>query len=250
MKINLLTDPSFHEGVRETVRRMTAGETGSAEYTHEGERRLMFYAPVGYGLYLDASFPYAVISGILRTLILLGVAVTPLVIIGVSFFCIIRGMTRSVRRMTDLMEGLEAGGLSTRFDDSGKDEFARISGMLNWTVVSIVEVIARIRTGVAESSRQSEELAEISGGLLASMEDVGGLMGKSNALLDESSSSLEAINAAIGEVASGAQSSAQAATEGATQSSTVSTGTTEGVHSVGRIVEGMKLVAGKSGETM
>ena len=83
-------------------------------------------------------------------------------------------------------------------------------------MVSIGEVIARIRTGVAESSRQSEELAEISGGLLASMEDVGGLMGKSNALLDESSSSLEAINAAIGEVASGAQSSAQAATEGAT----------------------------------
>ena len=92
--------------------------------------------------------------------------------------------------------------LSTRFDDSGKDEFARISGMLNRTVVSIGEVIARIRTGVAESSRQSEELAEISGGLLASMEDVGGLMGKSNALLDESSSSLEAINAAIGEMAS------------------------------------------------
>ena len=197
MKTNLLTDPSFPESVRETVRRMTAGETGSAEYTHEGERRLMFYAPVGYNLYLGAFFPYAVISGILRTLILLGVAVTPLVIIGVSFFCIIRGMTRSVRRMTDLMEGLEAGDLSTRFDDSGKDEFARISGMLNWTVVSIVEVIARIRTGVAESSRQSEELAEISGGLLASMEDVGGLMGKSNALLDESSSSLEAINAAI-----------------------------------------------------
>ena len=252
MKTNLLTDPSFPEGVRETVRRMTAGETGSAEYTHEGERRLMFYAPVGYDLYLGAFFPYAVISGILRTLILilLGVAVTPLIIIGVSFFCIIRGMTRSVRRMTDLMEGLEAGDLSTRFDDSGKDEFARISGMLNRTVVSIGEVIARIRTGVAESSRQSEELAEISGGLLASMEDVGGLMGKSNALLDESSSSLEAINAAIGEVASGAQSSAQAATEGATQSSTVSTGTTEGVHSVGRIVEGMKLVAGKSGETM
>ena len=252
MKTNLLTDSSLPESVREMARRMTAGETGSAEYTHEGERRLMFYAPVGYGLYLGAFFPYAVISGILRTLILilLGVAVTPLIIIGVSFFCIIRGMTRSVRRMTDLMEGLEAGDLSTRFDDSGKDEFARISGMLNRTVVSIGEVIARIRTGVAESSRQSEELAEISGGLLASMEDVGGLMGKSNALLDESSSSLEAINAAIGEVASGAQSSAQAATEGATQSSTVSTGTTEGVHSVGRIVEGMKLVAGKSGETM
>ena len=252
MKTNLLTDSSLPESVREMARRMTAGETGSAEYTHEGERRLMFYAPVGYGLYLGAFFPYAVISGILRTLILilLVIAVTPLVIIGISFFCIIRGMTRSVRRMTGLMEGLEAGDLSTRFDDSGKDEFARISGMLNRTVVSIGEVIARIRTGVAESSRQSEELAEISGGLLASMEDVGGLMGKSNALLDESSSSLEAINAAIGEVASGAQSSAQAATEGATQSSTVSTGTTEGVHSVGRIVEGMKLVAGKSGETM
>ena len=85
MKTNLLTDPSFPESVRETVRRMTAGETGSVEYTHEGERRLMFYAPVGYDLYLGAFFPYAVISGILKTLtlILLGVAVTPLVIIRV-----------------------------------------------------------------------------------------------------------------------------------------------------------------------
>ena len=142
MKTNLLTDSSFPESVRGTVRRMTAGETGSAEYPHEGERRLMFYAPVGYGLYLGAFFPYAVISGILRTLILilLGVAVTPLVIIGISFFCIIRGMTRSVRRMTDLMEELEAGDLSTRFDDSGKDEFARISGMLNRTEIGRAHV--------------------------------------------------------------------------------------------------------------
>ena len=252
MKTNLLTDSSFPESVRETVRRMTAGETGVSEYTYEGERRLMFYAPVGHGLYLGAFFPCAVISGILRTLtlILLGVAVTPLVIIGISFFCIIRGMTRSVRRMTGLMEGLVAGDLSTRFDDSGKDEFARISGMLNRTAASIGELIARIRTGVAENSREAEELAKISGTLLASMDEVGGLMGKSNALLDESSSSLETINAAIGEVATGAQSSAQAATEGATQSSTVSSGTTEGVQSVGQIVEGMKRVDEKSDETM
>ena len=252
MKTNLLTDSSLPESLRDAARHMTAGETGSAEYTHEGERRLMFYAPVGYGLYLGAFFPYAVISGVLRTLtlVLLGVAVTPLLIIGVSFFCIIRGMTRSVRRMTDLMEGLEAGDLSTRFDDSGRDEFARISGMLNRTAVSIGELIAQIRTGVAENSRESEELAKISGTLLASMDEVGGLMGKSNALLDESSSSLETINAAIGEVATGAQSSAQAATEGATQSSTVSSGTMEGVQSVGRIVEGMKRVDGKSDETM
>lgn len=252
MKANLLTDPAFPESVRQTVRRMTAGESGSTEYTHEGERRLMFYAPVGYDLYLGAFFPYSVISGILKTLllILLGVAITPLIIVGVSFFCIIRGMTRSVRRMTDLMEELEAGDLSTRFDDSGKDEFARISGMLNRTAGSIGEVVSRIRTGVAENSRQSEELSKISGDLLASMDAVGGLMGKSDALLGESSSALEAINAAIGEVASGAQSSAQAATEGATQSATVSTGTTEGVHSVGRIVEGMKLAEEKSEETM
>ena len=252
MKANFLTDSSLPESVRETVRQMTAGETGAVEYTYEGERRLMFYAPVGYDLYLGAFFPCAVISGILKTLtlILLGVAFTPLVIIGISFFCIIRGMTRSVHRMTGLMEGLVAGDLSTRFDDSGKDEFARISGMLNRTAASIGELIARIRTGVAENSRESEELAKIAGGLLASMDKVGGLMGKSNTLLDESSSSLEAINAAIGEVATGAQSSAQAATEGATQSSTVSSGTTEGVHSVGQIVEGMKRVDGKSDETM
>ena len=252
MKTNLLTDSSFPESLRDAIRRMTAGETGVSEYTYEGERRLMFYAPVGHGLYLGAFFPCAVISGILRTLtlILLGVAVTPLVIIGISFFCIIRGMTRSVRRMTGLMEGLVAGDLSTRFDDSGKDEFARISGMLNRTAASIGELIARIRTGVAENSREAEELAKISGTLLASMDEVGGLMGKSNALLDESSSSLETITTAIGEVASGAQSSAQAATEGATQSSTVSSGTTEGVQSVGQIVEGMKRVDGKSDETM
>ena len=252
MKANFLTDSSFSESLRDAARHMTAGETGSAEYTHEGERRLMFYAPVGYGLYLGAFFPYAVISGVLRVLILilLGVAVTPLVIIGVAFFCIIRGMTRSVRRMTDLMEELESGDLSTRFDDSGKDEFARISGMLNRTAASIGELIARIRAGVAENSREAVELAEISGTLLTSMDEVGGLMGKSNTLLDTSSSSLETINAAIGEVAAGAQSSAQAATEGAEQSSTVSSGTTEGVHSVGRIVEGMKQVDGKSDETM
>ena len=103
MNANFLTDSSFSESLRDAARHMTAGETGVAEYTHEGQQRLMFYVPVGYGLYLGAFFPYAVISGILRTLILilLGVAVTPLVIIGISFFCIIRGMTRSVRFATE-----------------------------------------------------------------------------------------------------------------------------------------------------
>ena len=100
--------------------------------------------------------------------------------------------------------------------------------MLNRTAGSIGEVVSRIRTGVAENSRQSEELAKISGDLMASMDSVGGLMGRADALLGESSSALQSINAAIGEVASGAQSSAQAATEGASQSATVSTGTTEG----------------------
>ena len=127
------------------------------------------------------------ISGILKTLtlILLGVAVTPLVIIGISFFCIIRGMTRSVRRMTGLMEGLEAGDLSIRFDDSGKDEFARISGMLNRTAGSIGEVVSRIRTGVAENSRQSEELAKISGDLMDSMDSIEGLMGRARSRSEE-----------------------------------------------------------------
>ena len=70
MKTNLLTDSSFPESLRDAIRRMTAGETGVSEYTYEGERRLMFYAPIGHGLYLGAFFPCAVISGILRTLTL------------------------------------------------------------------------------------------------------------------------------------------------------------------------------------
>ena len=252
MKTNLLTDSSFPESVRETIRRMTAGETGSVEYTHEDERHLMFYAPVGYDLYLGVFFPYAVISGILKTLtlILLGVAVTPLVIVGLSFFGIVRGMTRSVRRMTGSMERLETGDLSVRFDDSGKDEFAKISGMLNRTVSVIEEMVSHIRLGVKENSRQSKELSAISESLLSSMDDVGELMGKSDSLLGESSGALETVNAAIEEVAAGAQASAQAATDGAEQSSAVSRGTKEGVDSVGRIVEGMKRAEAKSGTTM
>ena len=62
MKANFLTDSSFSESLRDAARHMTAGETGVSEYTHEGQRRLMFYAPVGHGLYLGAFFPYAVIS--------------------------------------------------------------------------------------------------------------------------------------------------------------------------------------------
>ena len=252
MKTNLLTDSAFPESLREAARRMTAGEVGASEYNYEGERRLMFYAPVAHDLYLGAFFPYTVISRVLRTLVLvlLGVSLTPLLIIGVSFFGIIRGMTRSVRKMTQLMEHLESGDLTTRFDDAGRDEFARISGMLNRMAASISEVMSMIRGKAAESARQAEDLAGISSDMLRSMDQVGALMGKSNTLLGESSSALAAINAAIGEVAEGAQSSAHAATEGASQSSTVSDGTTEGVHNVGRIVEGMKSVEGRSGETM
>ncbi len=252
MKSNVLTDPAYSESLRAAGRNMVAGETGVSEYTYEGEARLMFHAPVGYDLYLGVYFPYSEIARILRYLglVVFAVAAAPLLIVAVAAFWVVNGMTRSVRRMTSLMEGLEAGDLSTRFEDSGRDEFARISGMLNRMAASIGEVMNRIRHEVDESSRQAEELASISGGLLASMDEVGGLMGKSNTLLGRSSSALEAINAAIGEVASGAQASAHAATEGANQSSTVSGGTTEGVHNVGRIVEGMKSVEGQSGKTM
>ena len=252
MRVNILKDFAFSASFRDAANHMTNGEIGSSEYEQDGERRLMFYAPVGYGLYLGVFFPYAVISDILRLLvwILFGIAVMPLVIIGCSFFCIIRGMTRSVREMTHLMERLESGDLSVEFNDSGKDEFARIANVMNRTTDFIKELIIRIRNGVSENAKEAEKLKQVSHSLLDSMDTVGGLMGKSNALLDESASSLEAINVAIGEVASGAQSSAQAATDGAEQSSTVSNGTTEGVQSVGRIVEGMKHVDVKSDETM
>ncbi len=251
MKANLLTDSDFPEGLRQAARRMTAGETGVSEYRLDGEKRLMFHAPAGYGLYLGTAFPYSVVSGLLRSLVLVlaAVAATPLLLVAISFFWIIRGMARSIRKLTSGMEGLEAGDLSTRFDESGRDEFARVSGMLNRLAASLGEMIGSIRSQVSESARQAEGLEGIAKGLLASMEEVGGLMGRSNTLLGESASALESVNAAIGEVASGAQASAHAATEGASQSSLVSDGTTQGVHNVGRIVEGMRAVERQSGET-
>jgi methyl-accepting chemotaxis protein len=217
LKANLTTDEKFPEGLRNVGKRMIAGETGFQAYSYQGEEKQMFFTPTKRGLSLGILFPMSEVSAMVGALttILLIIAALALLVTGGIIFVIIRGLTTSIGSMKAVTAKLGAGDLTVRYTDSGRDEIADISRILNAMVASLREVMTSIRKESEDTARRAETLASLSEETLSSMEEVSGSIEKVQGMMEQSSSALQETNASIEEIASGAQSAAKAAGDGA-----------------------------------
>ena len=217
LKANLTTETKYPEELRKAAVKMIAGESGITSYTYQGETKQVFYAPTKLGLSLFLLFPVAELTAMVHalTFVLLAIAAIALVLTGGVIFLITRGLTKSIGSMETATEKLGAGDLTVRYNDSGKDEIAHISRILNAMVASLREVMTSIRKESVETAKRAETLASLSEETLSSMEEVSGSIEKVQGMMEQSSSALQETNASIEEIASGAQSAAKAAGDGA-----------------------------------
>ncbi len=248
LKANITTDPKLPEAVRNIGKKMIAGNTGFESYTYQGEERQMFFAPTQRGYSLGVLFPVSEITAMVRglTTILLAIAAVALVITGAVIFFIVRSLARSIGTMGTVTEKLGAGDLTVSYDDSGKDEIAQISRILNGMVASLREVMTSIRHEAEETSQRAETLASLSEESLSSMEEVSGAVEKVQSMAEQSSAALEETNASIEEIASSAQSAARTASDGAKEGTEVSEGTGHAVEEVSAVIEDIGKAEGES----
>ena len=155
---------------------------------------------------------------------------------------IIRGLSRAIRSMTSVTDVLSEGDLTARFEASGRDELARIAGLLNSMLDSISGALSKVRGEAEESSRQASTLAALSQETLASMEEVSASVAQVNGLMEAASASTEATGVSVSEIAASAQSSAQASTDGAQQATQVAEAARDAAAEVSKVLKSMASV--------
>lgn len=224
LKVNLAEAPQLPEPLRAVARRMIGGERGRRHYSYGGSDREMFYAPTKQGFYLGITFPSSEVKALVNslTMVLLVIAAVALIGTGAVIALVNRGLTRSIRSMQSATERLGEGDLTVRYDDTGKDELAYISGKLNATVASLRASMTDIRIAADTTAHQSETLAALSEETLASMEEVSASTERILRSLEDNVATLQVTDSSIEEIASGAQASAESATQGAEGASSVS----------------------------
>lgn len=248
LKANLTSDERYPEGLRRIVKTMVAGKKGYDSYTLEGEEKQMFFAPTRHGLALGVLFPIMEITGMVRslTLMLLAISLVALIVTGAVIFGIARNLNRSVRAMEATTLRLGEGDLTARYDDSGRDEIAGISRVLNGMAASMREVMASIRKEAGETARYAETLASLSEETLSSMEEVSSSIIRVEEMMVHSASALQETNASIDEIATGAQSAARASVEGAENAAAASGAARESLAEVGSAIGQIKSASEQS----
>jgi methyl-accepting chemotaxis protein len=248
LKANLTTEEKYPEELRKIARKMVAGERGYSSYVYQGEEKQMFYAPTQRGFALGILFPVSEITAMVHalTFVLLAIAAIALFVTGAVIFLIARGLTKSIGSMETATEKLGSGDLTVKYNDSGKDEIAHISRILNGMVASLREVMTSIRKESEETSRRAETLASLSEETLSSMEEVSGSIEKVQDMMEHSSSALQETNASIEEIASSAQSAARATGDGAEGAAKASEAAGSSVEEVDTVIGDIRNAAGES----
>ena len=245
---NMTKDEKFPEPLRNVAKKMVSGETGIDIYTDQGEEKQLFYTPTDNGFYLGILYPVSATTAIVNglTTILMVIAVLAFLVTGLVLFFIVRSLTKSIGSVERVTEQLGAGDLTVTYDDSGKDEIAHISTVLNSMVASLREVMTSIRKESEETARRAETLASLSEESLSSMEEVSGSIEKVQDKMEQSSSALQETNASIEEIASGAQSAAKAAGDGAEGAAKSSEVAVSSVEEVDVVIDNIKNAADES----
>lgn len=136
-------------GYESIAGRMTTGETGAAEITVLGEKRLLAFSPVRgtlWSLIIEvpkADYAYLTNMAIFTTAI---VAVLLLIFTIVMIYSLSRSISKAVKKVTSRMVGLSDGDLKTEVDVSRSgDELELLSDTLNTTVDSFNHYISEIQ---------------------------------------------------------------------------------------------------------
>ncbi|WP_253735915.1 methyl-accepting chemotaxis protein [Paenibacillus sp. FJAT-26967] len=180
--------------LQQAFSKITAGESGTAEYKSDGEMKYVSYAPTGlnWGIFITAPTAelYAPVDRL--SLILVLISVVTLLIAGGLIYLFATRLIQPIIRLNKAVKLVAAGNLSNSVEVAGNDEIATLSQDFNLTVGHLKHLIE----GVSKSSNEVLQL--------------GSELGQR---IDSAADSSRLTNKAIAGIAVGAQSQAYASEE-------------------------------------
>jgi methyl-accepting chemotaxis protein len=161
-------------------------------------------------------------------MILSGIAIVVSIIFGIFF---VRGITRPMRQMQDIVEQVAEGDLTVDVPDFGKDEIGQTAVALNRLVDQLRSVLGEVVGAVGNIAAASEQLSSSSQILSEGATEQA-------ASVEETSASLEEMSATIGQNTDNAKATEDMATKASSQAG-------EGGDAVGETVQAMRQIAEK-----
>jgi methyl-accepting chemotaxis protein len=171
MKKNLLQDPATEPSLKEITARMVKGEQGVAQYSFNGLKKYLAFAPIpGTTWSLAVNVPVAEVYAKLKTLMWTSLLIA-LVVLGLAVaisFVIAAGITRPINAMKLMLQDIAQGegDLTKRLNVQSNDELGETSRCFNTFIEkihSIISQVAQTTTRVATAATQvyttSEQMA-------------------------------------------------------------------------------------------
>ncbi|MEW6766271.1 MAG: methyl-accepting chemotaxis protein [Pseudomonadota bacterium] len=184
---------------------------------------------VGSGIYLDdvdQAFTSKLIEASFFILLVL-------LIIGLSGWSIIRGITRPLAQTVEIAHRLAEGDLTMRIETQRQDETGRLLAAMRAMIERLTQVISEVREA-------SSALASASGQISATSQGLSQAASEQAASVEETSASMEQMGASIEQNTDNAQTTEGIAAQAARQAD-------EGGRAVRETVEAMKSIAEKVG---
>jgi methyl-accepting chemotaxis protein len=145
-----------------------------------------------------------------------------LVAIGAALF-VVRGITRPLRQVSDVLEAVANGDLTKRVEVRSKDEVGVMAASLNKASDSMGQTVRAITGGVESLESSAQELSSVAGQVAASAEETSAQAGVVAAAAEQVSRSVETVatgseemGASIREIAENANEAASVASQAVT----------------------------------
>ena len=161
-------------GLDTIIQDMKTGKSGLGQYTYEGVKKYVAFAPVGqWILATTADYNELMNSAInIRNYTILLTLVAILIAIVIAYFITTINIVRPIEQLESLMSKAGEGDLTVISNIKTGDEIQSLGESFNKMIESQMNIILKVREGAEELSSSSEEMAASSEEITAAIEQV------------------------------------------------------------------------------
>lgn len=162
------------QGIDTIIQDMKAGKSGLGQYTYEGVKKYVAFAPAGqWILATTADYNELMSSAInIRNYTILLTVLAILIALAVAYFITTINIVKPIEQLEGLMSKAGEGDLTVNSNIKTGDEIQSLGESFNKMIGSQMNIILKVREGAEELSSSSEEMAASSEEITAAIEQV------------------------------------------------------------------------------
>ena len=171
MKLNTISDPGLDQNLKDSMQRVTRGETGINRYVFEGVDKYVAYNPIaGVNWGIGVTAPVEELSASLWSLpfFTLGIAALVALISSIiSIFLLSRLISKPIDKIRTMIAHAEKGDLTVRGQVNSEDELGQLTWSFNQFMEKIQHMLIDIRGSSVIISNSLREMSSMTGNMAA-----------------------------------------------------------------------------------